>query len=55
MDEDIPELIDNDNCDDEANSVFTFSKQRICTTCFDKDHLTQNYDSIILLKIIDLS
>ena len=40
------ESIDNDNCEDVANSVFMFSKQRICTQCFDKDHLTQNQGAI---------
>ena len=49
MDEDIPESQDNNNYDDEANSAFMFSKQRICTKCFDKDHLTQNHDEIINL------
>ena len=31
MDEEIPDSVDNDNYDDEANSAFMFRKQRICT------------------------
>ena len=50
MDEDTSELQDNNNYDEEANSAFMFSNQRVCTKCFDKDHLTQNHDTIIKLR-----
>ena len=50
MDEKYPASLDDNICEKEANSAFMFSKQRICTKCFDKDHFNKDHDSIIKLR-----